>query len=75
MRIYEKNLRSFVKTVTFRSLVVISDSVILYAVTRRVEVIVAVVVFSNVASTILYFLHERIWNKVGWGKLEINKIK
>ncbi|MBI5817243.1 MAG: DUF2061 domain-containing protein [Candidatus Yonathbacteria bacterium] len=28
----------------------------------------AVIVFSNLASTIIYFFHERAWNKIHWGK-------
>lgn len=75
MKLYEKSLRSLTKAITFRLVIIVSDSIILYVVTRRLAVIVTVIVFSNLASTILYFLHERVWNRVHWGKLEMNRIK
>jgi uncharacterized membrane protein len=75
MKLYEQSLRSLAKAITFRLIIIVSDSIILYFITRRYEVIVAVIVFSNIASTVLYFLHERAWNKVRWGKLELNNSK
>jgi uncharacterized membrane protein len=60
--------RSITKAITFRMLILISDSIIIYAITKRYDVAVAVMVFSNIASTIMYFLHERVWNTISWGK-------
>ncbi len=64
----EKVRRSLVKSVTFRVLVIVSDSIIIYAITRRVDMTVGVIIFSNILSTILYFIHERAWAKIHWGK-------
>lgn len=64
----EKNTRSVLKAVTFRIAIIISDSVIIYALTRRFDVTLGVIAFSNLSSTILYFLHERVWNHISWGK-------
>lgn len=77
MAFYEKNERSIVKAVLFRILIIISDSIIIFAITRRYDVTIGVIVASNLASTVLYFIHERIWNKIHWGKFnrsENNKI-
>lgn len=56
------------KSITFRILVICSDLVIVYVLTHRLIDTIAITVFTNVASTIFYFLHERLWNNIGWGK-------
>lgn len=65
----ESKKRSFAKAVTYRLLIMCSDAIIIFAITRRYDVTIGVIVLSNVASTILYFLHERVWNRAKWGKI------
>ncbi len=60
--------RSLVKSLTFRVAVMTSDFLIITAITGRYELALVVILFSNLGSTILYYLHERIWNKVDWGR-------
>ena len=59
--------RSFTKTVVYRLATIIADLIIVYALTRRIDVTLGVTLFTNVASTVLYYVHERIWNHIGWG--------
>lgn len=66
----EHTKRSLVKAVTFRIIILISDGIIIFSITHRYDVALAVIFFSNFASTILYFIHERVWNKIHWGKEE-----
>jgi len=61
--------RSLVKAITFRMLIIIADTVVIYAITKRVDITTSVVIISNISSTLLYFLHERAWNNIHWGKL------
>jgi adenylylsulfate kinase len=65
--VYETSRRSLVKAVTFRILVIVCDMVIVSLITGKAGETVAIVVFTNLFSTILYFLHERIW--MGWSWL------
>jgi uncharacterized membrane protein len=65
---HEQNKRSLVKAITFRLLILISDGIIIFAVTHRYDITLSVIIFSNFSSTILYFFHERVWNKIHWGK-------
>lgn len=60
--------RSIVKAITFRSVILCSDAVIILAITHRYDFALGVIVFSNLASTFLYFIHERIWHGIKWGK-------
>lgn len=62
--------RSITKAITFRSLILISDGIIIFAITHRYDVALSVIFFSNFASTILYVVHERIWNTIHWGKIK-----
>lgn len=62
--------RSIVKTLTYRALILCSDGIIIFAITHRYDLTFGVILFSNVASTLLYFFHERFWNTVQWGKVK-----
>lgn len=68
MKFKETKERSITKSVTFRILVIASDLVVIYLLTRKVSATIAITIFTNLASTAFYFLHERIWNGISWGK-------
>lgn len=61
--------RSLIKSITYRILIIISDIIVIYLLTKRIEMVIAFTVFSNLSATILYLIHERIWNKVEWGRI------
>ena len=65
---HEMHRRSLAKTVTYRIITIIVDIIIIYPLTKRADVTISVVILTNVASSLLYFIHERAWNFVGWGK-------
>ena len=75
MKVHETSGRSLTKAITFRLLVLTVDSLIIYAITGRSDITVGVVVLSNISSTVLYFLHERAWNSIHWGRKKINPNK
>ncbi len=56
------------KALTYRFFILISDAIIIYLVTRRADVTIGIIGVSNIASTFIYFVHERPWNHVHWGK-------
>jgi len=60
--------RSVTKAVTFRIIVVILDFVILYWLTGRLDLTLGFVTLTTIVRTIVYFVHERIWNRMHWGK-------
>lgn len=67
-RFYEKGARSLVKSVSFRALVMISDFIVVYLLTHRYDFAVGIILATNLASTLLYYFHERLWNALHWGK-------
>ncbi len=68
MQVQERKKRSLVKAITYRLVILVSDGIIIFAITHEYSTTLWVILISNIASTILYFTHERAWNKVAWGK-------
>ena len=63
----ESRKRSVSTAVTYRIVIVIMDFSVIYLLTRKIMTAVGFMVISNIYTTIAYFIHERIWNKVQWG--------
>ena len=60
--------RSIAKSVVFRIITVVMDLIVIYLLTHRFDVTIGVTILTNISSTVLYFLHERFWNNISWGK-------
>lgn len=63
--------RSIVKTLSYRIAILILDFVSIYAFTRQIKIAVGFMIVSNIYTTLAYFFHERIWDKVKWGKINV----
>jgi uncharacterized membrane protein len=70
MSFHEKNRRSWVKALTYRTLAFVSDTTVIYMFTGKVSSTLKLVIGINILNTINYFFHERIWDNVHWGKGE-----
>ena len=64
----EKAVRSMGKVVTWRILVTITNFFGGWLASGNPWVGLGVVSFALVVNSILYYFHERAWNRVGWGK-------
>lgn len=69
MKFHEHLHRSITKAVTFRLLIILADSVLLYYFTRRLDLIVGILTISTLLHTLIYLVHERWWNQVHWDKM------
>ncbi len=67
----DKRKRSIVKAITYRLVSILMDSAIAYFITRNTSQTIALVLISNGISIMMYFVHERAWNRVSWGKRKI----
>jgi adenylylsulfate kinase len=61
--------RSVVKTVSYRLTILIMDFTCIYLFTGKVKIALGFMIVSNIYTTIGYFLHERVWDKIKWGKI------
>jgi uncharacterized membrane protein len=60
--------RSLVKSISYRLLIIILDFTTIYIITRKAGVALGFMLISNVYTTIAYFIHERLWDRIKWGK-------
>lgn len=68
MSYHEMKSRSIIKSISYRVVSIIVDTCVLYFFTRKIEFTLGVVLFANAYSTIVYYVHERVWNKFHFGK-------
>lgn len=64
----EHRRRSIAKAVTYRVISIMFDAVVAYAVTQSTQKTLIFILISNGISIVMYFVHERLWNRVPWGR-------
>ena len=64
----ETQERSIVKSLIFRIIVITSDTIVIYLLTHKVELTVGLTILTNLASMTLYYLYERVWSRIRWGR-------
>jgi len=65
---FEAHRRSLVKAVTWRSLGSIDTFLISYIITGRVVLAGSIAGTELFTKFVLYYLHERIWAVIRWGR-------
>jgi uncharacterized membrane protein len=68
MKWLENIMRSLGKVVTWRILVTVTNFIGGWLASGSWAVGLGVVSFALVVNSILYFFHERAWNRIQWGK-------
>ena len=64
----EKPIRSIAKAISWRLLGTIDTLVVSYFIIGEVSLAASIASIDFITKLILYFFHERIWNKIKWGK-------
>ncbi len=65
---HEGRIRSIAKAVSYRLVSIFVDMMLIYALTRRVDLTVGIAIATNIISTFVYYFHERAWNATAFGK-------
>jgi uncharacterized membrane protein len=65
----DTNSRSLAKTISWRVTGSGSTFLISWIISGNFVIAGSIAAIQIVANTILYFIHERVWNKISWGKL------
>ena len=60
--------RSLVKSLTWRVIALLTTFISIYIITGEAKVAGAGTLLTNGINFILYYLHERFWNKIQWGR-------
>lgn len=71
MNTYEHHKRSLAKTLGFHALIIAADLIIVFFITKKINITLEVIVLTNVISGLIYFFHERAWNRVHWGRSKV----
>jgi len=65
----ETRRRSFAKAISWRIVAAIITTLVVLAMTGRLEFAAKVGLIDTVIKLAIYFLHERAWNKIDYGRL------
>ncbi len=64
----EKPIRSVAKAVSWRVIGTLDTLLISYLLTGEVAIAASIASIDFITKMFLYFFHERLWNKISWGK-------
>lgn len=62
----ETRKRSIAKSVTWRIICIIVSILTAFLLTSKWDVSVAIGTVYNIITMILYYFHERVWNRIRW---------
>ncbi len=71
MMIKETKTRSIIKSITWRFLATLTTVSLVYIFTGKIDMAVEIGGIEVILKVIIYFVHERVWYKIGFGKKEI----
>jgi len=66
----EKAYRSVVKTISWRTVGTLDTIIISYFITGNLLMAASIGSIEVVTKMILYYFHERAWNKISFGKIK-----
>ncbi len=64
----DSHTRTIVKAVSWRVIATLSTMTIVFLFTRKIFLSLGVGLVEVIAKITFYYLHERTWNKISWGK-------
>jgi uncharacterized membrane protein len=72
MPMHEKSYRSILKSISWRITGSLDTTIVSFIVTGSIKVAASIGFIEVFTKIILYYFHERIWNKIKLGKEEKN---
>ena len=64
----ETHSRTVMKTVSWRIVATLTTGITVYILTVEIFLSLSVIGIEVIAKILFYYLHERVWNLVQWGK-------
>lgn len=64
----ESHKRSLLKSITWRIIAVIVTFIVIYAFTHKLLESGGIAITANVINMIAYYIHERMWNRINFGR-------
>ena len=66
----ETRQRSIVKALSWRVLAAIITTLVVLVMTGKAEFAAKVGAIDTAIKLLIYFMHERVWNKINYGRIE-----
>jgi uncharacterized membrane protein len=60
--------RSFTKSISYRVFGTLSSFLVVYAITGKGSLSALIAFWETVVKVGIYYWHERIWDKINWGR-------
>ena len=64
----DKEVRSVAKTISWRIIATITTMSLVYIFTKKLSLSLGIGVFEVIFKMCFYYLHERFWQKIKWGR-------
>jgi len=68
----ETNSRSLLKAISYRLLSSVITGSIVFGVTRQGRFAIIAALFDSLIKTLFYYLHERVWTAIDYGRVQNN---
>ena len=69
----ESAVRSMIKAVSWRVLATLTTTLLVYAFTGRTDIAVTIGLLEAASKMVLYYFHERLWNRLNVGRKPITR--
>ncbi len=71
----ESRKRSLAKAITWRIIAITLLTAVTWLITSDVQVTTSVVIVASTIHVIAYYIHERVWERVKWGRKPTSRKK
>jgi hypothetical protein len=61
--------RSFAKSLSYRVFGTLSSWAVVYVITGKGSLATLIAFWETVVKVVIYYHHERVWNRVKWGRV------
>ena len=63
----ETRKRSIIKSISWRIICIVVSIIIAFILTNELDIAATIGTVYNIVTMVLYYFHERIWNRIKWG--------
>jgi uncharacterized membrane protein len=63
--------RSFTKSLSYRIFGTLSSWAVVYVITGKGSLAALIAFWETVVKVVIYYYHERAWNKIRWGRITL----
>jgi uncharacterized membrane protein len=63
--------RSFTKSLSYRIFGTLSSWAVVYVITGKGSLATLIAFWETVVKVVIYYYHERAWNKIRWGRITL----